>query len=189
MSTSRTQMQGCYEVQLLHRISILQSRAPSKHELFPRFPDMPSPAKSWREYISFVVSLLYPASLLASMGYAIHARITKGTAADIMHSSLHADLKAGASYSTQWVFNKPISNKKKLEENLLEVASEIGMKPERVDIVWEKEVPRQLPKGAALEADHYVERGWNFCKSEMVKSWGKCCRFVFLMDRKDLLRW
>jgi hypothetical protein len=113
---------------------------------------------------SLVVSLLYPASLLASMGYAIHARITKGTAADIMHSSLRTNLTAGASYCAQWVFNKPISNKTKLEENMLEVASKIGIKPEMVDIVWEKKYQDNFQKEPLSKLITMLKKAGTFAK-------------------------
>jgi hypothetical protein len=45
-----------------------------------------------------MMALCYPLMLGAAVIYALYARVCKGTAADILKSSLAASFKAGASY-------------------------------------------------------------------------------------------
>ncbi len=108
--------------------------------------------------------MFYPVMLLGGMISAICIRLTQGTAADVLKSSLSASFKTGASYPCIFVFKKPFADKEKLESAFKELAEELGMKRDKVNVVFEAEIPAPFPKGRAVENDHYVDKGWNMFK-------------------------
>jgi hypothetical protein len=107
---------------------------------------------------SACVALFYPIMLGGAVLSAIYIRATKGDASDILRTSLSASFKAGASYPCIFVFKKPFTDQAKLREALDSIAHEIGMSTEKVNLVFESETPCPFPKGAALAADHYVDK-------------------------------
>ena len=64
-------------------------------------------------YLAFM-ALFYPIMLLGAFVSAIYIRVTTGTAATVLHSSLKASFKTGASYPCIFVFKKPLSDQAKL---------------------------------------------------------------------------
>ena len=107
-----------------------------------------------------LMATVYPIMLSTAFLYAIYARLTKGTAADILKSSLAASFKTGASYPCIFVFKKPFAEREKLTALWKELAAEVGMNSARVDISFEAETPKPFPapRSGALEADHYVDK-------------------------------
>ncbi len=105
--------------------------------------------------------VLFPVMWLVALTYAIYARLVKGTAADILKSSLASSFKTGASYPCIFVFKKAFKDEARLTALWEELAQEVGMNPKMVDISFEKEIPKPFPKSGPVEADHFIDRGYN----------------------------
>lgn len=112
--------------------------------------------------------LFYPIMLATALLTALVLRLTSGTAADVLRHSLSASFKTGASYPCLFVFKKPLADQARLRAAWKELAAEVGMNPARVGIDFPEEVPRPFPEGAAVEADHYVDRGVSLFKRACV---------------------
>lgn len=92
--------------------------------------------------------MTYPMMLLGGVISAICIRITKGTAADVLKTSLSAAFKTGASYPCIFVFKKPFSDAAKLDKTFKDLAEELGMQRDKVNVVFENEVPAPFPKSS-----------------------------------------
>ena len=110
------------------------------------------------------MGITYPLMLSASVVSACYLRLTAGNAADILKASLGASFKTGASYPCLYVFKKPFTDQTRLKAAFLELAEEVGMACDKVDLVFEAEVPAGFPTDNAVENDHYVDKGWNMFK-------------------------
>jgi hypothetical protein len=121
---------------------------------------------------AILVLVNYPLMLVAASISACYIRVTKGTAADVLKTSLAAKFKSGASYCCVFVFKKPFSDTERLGRELQDVAQEIGVSKSKVKLSVETEVPKPFPDGPAVECDHYVDTGYNIFKRSVLSMGG-----------------
>lgn len=117
-------------------------------------------------------ALAYPLMLLVAVSSAVHKRLTKGTAADILSTSLKGEFKKGPTYSCQFVFRKPFTDEARLRDEWGGIAEEVGADRATFGLNFSAEVPRSFPGSSCVEVYHHVEAGTSLLKkSSTLSNW------------------